>query len=63
MHIAIIPILVGVIVFALAWYLAGKLIADPFALNIVQVVIVVMFVLWILGALTGYGPTISLGAR
>ncbi len=63
MHIAIIPLLVGLILFALAWYIANKLISDAFILNIVQVVIAVFFVLWIVGALTGYGPSITLGAR
>jgi hypothetical protein len=63
MHIAIIPILVGIIVFALAWYIAVKLIADAFILNLVQVILAVLFVLWILGVLTGYGPSITIGAQ
>jgi hypothetical protein len=63
LHIAIIPILAGIIIFALAWYIAVKLITDAFILNLVQVILAVLFVLWILGVLTGYGPGISIGAR
>jgi hypothetical protein len=60
MSIHVWPLLVGLIIFALAWWAAGKLIADGVLLNVVQVLLVVFCFLWLLGQLMGYGPHFSL---
>lgn len=59
MQIAIVPLVVAIILFALAWYVVERLIDDAKLKQIIQVVLVVVCVLWIVGILTGYGPSIS----
>jgi len=59
MVIPIIPILVAIILLALLWWVASQLVTDPFLLKIIRVVVVVLCVLWIVGLLSGYGPTLS----
>ncbi len=59
MTIPIIPILVALILLALFWWVATQLITDAFLLKIVRVVVVVLVVLWIVGLLSGYGPSVT----
>jgi len=59
MVIPIIPLLIAVILLALLWWVASQLVTDPFLLKIIRVVVVVLCVLWIVGILGGYGPTLS----
>jgi hypothetical protein len=59
MVIPIIPLLSAVILLALCWWVASQLVTDPFLLKIIRVVVVVLCVLWIVGVLGGYGPTLS----
>ena len=59
MVIPIIPLLIAVILLALLWWVASQLVTDPFLLKIIRVVVVTLVVLWIVGILGGYGPTLS----
>jgi len=59
MSIPIIPILVVLILLALFWWVASNLVTDAFILKIIRVVMVVLVVLWIVGLLTGQGPSIT----
>lgn len=61
MSIPIIPILVALILLALVWWVATNLVTDAFILKVIRVVIVVLVVLWIVGLLTGKGPSITFG--
>ncbi len=55
----IIPILVTLILLALVWWVVTMLVTDPFILKVARVVMVVLVVLWIVGLLTGQGPSIT----
>jgi len=59
MSIPIIPILIALILLALVWWVASNLVTDEFILKIIRVVIVVLVALWIVGLLTGQGPSIT----
>ncbi len=59
MSVPIIPILVALILLALVWWVASNLVTDAFILKIIRVVMVVLVVLWIVGLLTGQGPSIT----
>ncbi len=59
MSVPIIPILVALILLALVWWVASNLVTDAFILKIIRIVIVVLVVLWIVGLLTGQGPSIT----
>jgi hypothetical protein len=51
--------MVTLIILALLWWVVSQLVVDAFILKIARVVIVVLCVLWIIGVLTGAGPTIT----
>ncbi len=55
----IVPILVALILLALLWWVFTMLVTDPFILKVARVVMVVLVVLWIVGLLTGQGPSIT----
>jgi uncharacterized membrane protein YwzB len=59
MEVPIISIMVTLIILALLWWVVSQLVVDPFILKIARVVIVVLCVLWIVGAISGAGPRIS----
>ncbi len=59
MVIPVIPIIVAVILLALLWWVTSQFVVDAFLLKIIRVVIVTICVLWIVGVLTGTGPSIS----
>ena len=59
MTIPIVSIMIALILVALLWWVCSQLITDAFLLKIVRVVIVVLCVLYIIGMLTGAGPSIT----
>ena len=59
MVIPVIPIIVAIILLALLWWVTAQFVIDAFLLKIIRVVIVTVCVLWIVGVLTGTGPSIS----
>lgn len=63
MNIPIVSVMVTLILVALAWWVATQLITDAFILKIVRVVMVVLVVLWIIGLITGSGPSINFSTR
>jgi uncharacterized membrane protein YwzB len=59
MVIPVVPIIVAIIILALLWWVTSQFVVDPFLLKVARVVIVTVCVLWIVSALTGYGPNLS----
>jgi hypothetical protein len=59
MVIPIIPIIVAIILFALLWYVLTNFVTDPMILKVARVVLVVIVCLWLVGILTGAGPSLS----
>jgi len=57
MKIPILQIIGAMILFAVLWWAAGKLLSE-LALTVVQVVLVVIFVYWVLGAF-GVVPAVT----
>jgi len=59
MELPIISIVVTIIVIALLWWVLTQFVTDPMILKVARVVLVVLVCLWLLGLLTGRGPTLS----
>jgi len=59
MQIPIWSLVVALILVSLALWVNETLCRDEMVKKVVRVVIVVMFVLWVVGLVTGVGPTIS----
>lgn len=59
MNIPILSIVIALILVALLWWVCQQLITDAMILKVARVVIVVLCVLYIVGLLTGAGPSIS----
>ena len=58
----LISILVFCIVAGLIWYLVGLLpLPAPFG-EVVRVVLIIIAILWLIGTLTGYAPSLYHGA-
>ncbi len=55
----IVSILVALILIALIWWVIDQLVTDEFIRKIARVVMVVLCVLFIVGLITGTGPSIS----
>lgn len=59
MSIPIIPIVVTIIIVALLWWAMTQFVTDPMILKVARVVMVVLVCLWLIGLLTGQGPTLT----
>lgn len=59
MVIPIVPIIVGLILLALLWWVAAQLVTDAMILKVIRVVIVVLCVLWLITLLTGGSPHVT----
>jgi len=55
----IVSILVALILIALIWWVIDQLVTDEFIKKIARVVMVVICILYIVGLITGTGPSIS----
>jgi len=55
----IVSILVALILIALIWWVIDQLVTDEFIRKIARVVMVVICILYIVGLITGTGPSIS----
>jgi uncharacterized membrane protein YwzB len=59
MELPIISIIVTLILVALLWWAVTQFVTDPMILKVARVVMVVLVCLWLVGLLTGRGPTLS----
>jgi len=59
MSIPILSIVVALILVALLWWVCTQLIIDAMLLKVAKVVLVVLCVLYLVGLITGHGPSIS----
>lgn len=59
MNIPIWSLVVALILVSLALWVNETLVTDAMIKKVIRVVIVVLFVLWIIGLLTGVGPTVT----